>query len=129
MDTNVFVSSFFGGHSRKVVDLWKSGEVALCLSKRIVDEYIEVLRRLGLQNEKELDELLGLFAHGFHVVFTAKTPELYVVEKDPDDNKFIECAAALKADFIITGDKALLEIQDYMAIIIVSPKDFLSSYK
>jgi putative PIN family toxin of toxin-antitoxin system len=129
MDTNVFVSSFFGGHSRKVVDLWKSGEVAFCLSKPIVDEYIEVLRRLGLQNEKELDELLGLFAHGFHVVFTAKTPELYVVEKDPDDNKFIECAAALKADFIITGDKALLEIQDYMAIKIVSPRDFLSSYK
>ena len=51
------------------------------------------------------------------------------VEKEPDDNKFIECAAALKADFIITGDKALLEIQDYMAIKIVSPKDFLSSYK
>jgi putative PIN family toxin of toxin-antitoxin system len=129
MDTNVFVSSFFGGNPRKVVDLWKSGEVALCLSKPIVDEYIEVLRRLGLQNEKELDELLGLFAHGFNVVFTAKTPELYVVEKDPDDNKFIECAAALKADFIITGDRALLEIQDYMAIKIVSPKDFLSSYR
>ncbi len=129
MDTNVFVSSFFGGNPRKVVDLWKSGEVALCLSKPIVDEYIEVLRRLGLQNEKELDELLGLFAHGFHVVFTAKTPELHIVEKDPDDNKFIECAAALKADFIITGDKALLEIQDYMGIKIVSPKDFLSSYK
>lgn len=129
MDTNVFVSSFFGGNPRKVVDLWKSGEVALCLSKSIVDEYIEVLRRLGLQNEKELDELLGLFAHGFHVVFTAKTPELHIVEKDPDDNKFIECAAALKAEFIITGDKALLEIQDYMGIKIVSPKDFLSSYR
>lgn len=129
MDMNVFVSSFFGGNPPKVVDLWKSGEVALCLSKPIVDEYIEVLRRLGLQNEKELDELLGLFAHGFHVVFTAKTPELNVVGKDPDDNKFIECAAALKADFIITSDKALLEIQDYMAIKIVSPKDFLSSYR
>jgi predicted nucleic acid-binding protein len=105
------------------------GEVALCLSKPIVDESIEVLRRLGLQNKKELDELLGLFAHGFNVVFTAKTPELHVVGKDPDDNKFIECAAALKSGFIITGDKALLEIQDYMAIKIVSPKDFLSSYK
>lgn len=129
MDTNVFVSSFFGGNSRKVVDLWKLGEVALCLSKPIVDESIEVLRRLGLRNKKELDELLGLFAHGFNVVFTAKTPELHVVGKDPDDNKFIECAAALKSGFIITGDKALLEIQDYMAIKIVSPKDFLSSYK
>jgi putative PIN family toxin of toxin-antitoxin system len=129
VDTNVFVSSFFGGNPRKVIDLWKSGEVSLCLSKPIVDEYLEVLRRIGLQNEKELDELLGLFAHGFHIVFTAKTPELHVVERDPDDNKFIECAVALKADFIVSGDKALTEIQDYMAIKIVSPKDFLSRYK
>jgi putative PIN family toxin of toxin-antitoxin system len=127
-DTNVFVSSFFGGNPRKIVDLWKTGEITLCLSKPIIDEYIEVLRRLGLQNEKELDELLNLFAHGFNVVFTAKTPVLHVVEKDPDDNKFIECAVALKADFVITGDKALIEIQDYMAIKIVSPKVFLSRY-
>ena len=126
-DTNIFVSSFFGGSPRKVIDLWKSGNVILCLSKSIVDEYIEVLRRLGLQNEKELDELLGLFAHGFHVAFTATTPELHIVEKDPDDNKFFECAVALKAEFIISGDKALTAIEDYMTIKILNPRDFLNS--
>ena len=124
-DTNVFVSSFFGGNPRKVVNLWKTGEVTLCLSRPIIDEYIEVLRRLGLQDEKELGELLGLFARGFHVVFTAKTHELHVVDDDPDDNKFIECAVALKAEYIITGDKALTSIQNYMGINIVSPKDFI----
>ena len=129
VDTNVFVSSFFGGNPRKIIDLWKSGEITLCLSKSIIDEYTEVLRRLGLQNEKELDELLGLFAHGYHVVFTIKTPELHILEKDPDDNKFIECAVALKADFFISGDKALTEIQDYMGIKIVNPKEFLSRCK
>jgi putative PIN family toxin of toxin-antitoxin system len=129
VDTNVFVSSFFGGNPRKIVDLWKTGEIALCLSKPIVDEYIEVLRWLGLQNENELDELLGLFAHGLHVIFTAKTPELHVVERDPGDNKFIECAVALKAEFVITGDKALKAIQEYMNIKVVSPRDFLSNYR
>ena len=124
-DTNVFVSSFFGGNPRKVVNLWKTGEVTLCLSRPIIDEYIEVLRRLGLQDEKELGELLGLFARGFHVVFTAKTHELHVVDDDPDDNKSIECAVALKAEYIITGDKALTSIQNYMGIKIVSPKDFI----
>jgi putative PIN family toxin of toxin-antitoxin system len=128
VDTNVFVSSFFGGNPRKIIDLWKTGEIALCLSKPIVDEYMEVLRRLGLQNENELDELLGLFAQGLHVIFTARTPELHVVEKDPDDNKFIECAVALKAEFVITGDKALKAIQEYMNIKVVSPRDFLSNY-
>jgi len=129
LDTNVFVSSYFGGNPRKVVDLWKTGEVIFCISRPIIDEYIEVLRRLGLQDEKELGELLGLFARGFHVVFTAETPELHIVEDDPDDNKFIECAVALKADFIISGDKALTAIHDYMGIRIVNPKEFITTYK
>lgn len=129
VDTNVFVSSFFGGHPRKIIDLWKTGQISLCLSKDIIDEYVEVLQRLGLQNEKELEELLDLFARGFHVFFTGKTPTLYVVDKDPDDNKFIECAVALKADAVISGDKAVIEIQDYMGIKIYTPKDFLDHFE
>jgi predicted nucleic acid-binding protein len=54
LDTNVFVSSFFGGNPRDIVNLWKAGEITLCLSRAIVDEYLEVLGRLGLQNEREL---------------------------------------------------------------------------
>ena len=125
VDTNVFVSSFFGGNPRKIVDLWKTGEVTLCLSKPIIEEYVEVLRRLGLQDEKELDELLGLFAHGFHVLFSVKTPDLHLVEEDPGDDKFIECAVALKADFVISRVKNLTAIKDYMGIKIVTPKEFL----
>ena len=129
LDTNVFVSSFFGGNPRKIMDLWKTGEITLCLSKPIIDEYVEVLRRLGLQDERELEELLELFARGFHVIFTAKTPQLHVVEEDPDDDKFIECAVALKADCIVSGDKSLTAIEEYMDIKIASPKDFIASYK
>jgi putative PIN family toxin of toxin-antitoxin system len=128
-DTNVFVSSFFGGNPRRIIDLWREGKVTLCLSKPIIEEYIEVLRPLGLQNEEELEELLRLFAHGYNVVFTAKTPKLHVVEKDPEDNKFIECAVALKAGFVISGDKALTPIQDYMGIKIINPQELLSSYE
>jgi hypothetical protein len=40
----------------------------------MIDEYIKVPRRLELKNEKEIGDLLSLFAHGFNVVFTAKTP-------------------------------------------------------
>jgi len=127
VDTNVFISSFFGGNPRKIVDLWKSGQVTLCLSKPIIDEYVAVLQRLGLHNERELSELLSLLAHGFHVLFSARTPTLHVVEEDPDDDKFIECAVALKADFVISGDKALTAIQDYMGRRIVTPRKFLDS--
>jgi putative PIN family toxin of toxin-antitoxin system len=129
LDTNVFVSSFFVGHPREIVNLWKTGEITLCLSKEILDEYVEVLGRLGLQNGKELGELLGLFARGFHVQFTAKTPDLRIVEEDPDDVKLIECAVALNAKVVISGAKALRAIEKYMGIQIVTPREFLETFK
>jgi putative PIN family toxin of toxin-antitoxin system len=49
IDTNVFVSSFFGGNPRKIVDMWKQGKLTLCLSKEIVSEYTTVLDRIGLE--------------------------------------------------------------------------------
>jgi len=128
IDTNIFVSSFFGGNPRKIVDLWKSGQLALCLSKPIVDEYIAVFQHLVLEGEQEISELLGLFAHGVHALFTAKTPELHIVEEDPDDDKFIECAVALKAACIISGDKSLLAVGDYMGIKIMTPREFLDRH-
>lgn len=128
LDTNVFVSSFFGGNPRKIIDLWKTDRIQLCLSKAIVDEYVAVLQRMGLQAEAEMGELLDLFARGFHVVFSARTPQLHVIEKDPDDNKFIECAVALHAAAVVSGDNAVLELQDYMGIKILTPAAFLERF-
>jgi len=129
IDTNVFVSTFFGGKPRKVIDLWKKGEITICLSPPIIEEYINVLRRLGLKEEPEIGELIDLFAKGYHLLFITKTPSLKIARKDPADNKFIECAVALKAEAIITGDKCLKAIKEYMGIKIFSPEDFLSFFR
>lgn len=127
LDTNVFVSSFFGGNPRKIIDMWKSGEVTLGLSSAIIEEYVEVLRRLGMKDDKELVELLGLLARGYHIVFASKTPILHIVRGDPDDDKFIECAVAVKAEMIISGDKRVLALRNYMNIRIVTPREFVES--
>lgn len=127
IDTNVFISSFFGGNPRKVIDLWKAGEITLCLSPGIIEEYLTVLRRMGLEEEREIGELIDLFARGIHLLFTTKTPVLQVVFADPADDKFIECAVALQAGTIITGDKSLMKIGNYMGIKILSPGEFLKS--
>jgi len=39
---------------------------------------------------------------------------------------FIGCAVALKAEFVMTGDKALKVIQEYMNTKMVNPNEFLS---
>ncbi len=89
LDTNVFVSSFFGGVPRQIIDLWKEGRITLCLSQPIVEEYLLVLNRLGLDDQSEIDALTGLFAESYHAVFTANTPDLHIVVDDPDDDKFL----------------------------------------
>ena len=129
IDTNVFVSSFFGGNPKKIIDLWKNEEILLCLSKDILDEYLDVLQRVGLKDENEIEELLSFFAKGFNILFTTNTPKINAVKDDPEDDKFIECAVALKADVIITGDKALKTIGEYMGIKILTPQEFLKTYK
>ena len=129
IDTNIFVSSFFGGNPRRIIDLWKTEKITLCLSNEILDEYIEVLQRIGLQDEDELGELLSLFKRGFNMLFTTKTPKVKVVKNDPDDDKFIECAMALKAEVIVTGDKAIEAVGEYMGIKILTPQRFLKNYE
>ena len=123
VDTNVFVSSFFGGYPRQVIDLWRQGRMTLCLSREIVDEYIRVLQRLGLE-EEELEEILSLFARGFHCLFTSKTPSLRIIDEDPADDKLFECAVALKAEYIISGDAAVVRVENYMGIKVIGPKEF-----
>lgn len=129
IDTNVFVSSFFGGNPKKIIDLWKNERITLCLSNAILDEYVGVLCRVGLKGENELEELLSLFSRGFNILFTTKTPKIKAVANDPDDDKFIECAAALKAEVVVTGDSELLVIKEYMGIKILTPKQFLEKYR
>ena len=55
IDTNIFISSFFNneGNPRKIIDLWKTGQIILCISEKILEEYAEVLIRLGLEKENE----------------------------------------------------------------------------
>jgi len=68
-------------------------------------------------------------SNGYHLSFITKTPSLKIVRKDPADDKFIERAVALKAEAIITGDKGLRAIRDYVGIQILSPEEFLSFFR
>lgn len=125
VDTNVFVSSFFGGIPRTVIDAWKAKKIILCLSEPMVEEYVAVLQRLGVASKPEIEELLQLFAEGHNTLFASKLPKLKIVEKDPDDDKFIECAVALRCRFIVSGDKHLKAVGRYMGIEILSPREFV----
>jgi len=100
----------------------------LCLTQEIIEEYLEVLNLLGLKDENEIRKLTKLFTVGYNSIFSAKTPTVYIVEEDPDDNKFIECAVALDCNIIVSGDNYLKNIKKYIDIEILSPKKFIDVY-
>ncbi|PQJ26861.1 hypothetical protein BSZ35_18190 [Salinibacter sp. 10B] len=126
-DTNVFVSSVFGGLPRQVVGLWFDGRITLCLYEPIVTEYQRVLREIGAVSETEERELIEAFASGEGVLYTGDPPSIGGVSPNPDDDnaervRLLECALELEAERIVSGDSDLLELNSYMGIPILTPK-------
>jgi putative PIN family toxin of toxin-antitoxin system len=126
IDTNVFISSVFGGRPRKVVEQWFQQRVTLCLSEDIFREYQRVLRRIGAVSKAEERDLISAFTSGENVLYVNDPPSVTVVEEDPDDDKFIACALALEAECVVSGDDDLLSLGSYMGISIVTPRSFLA---
>lgn len=129
IDTNVFVSSFLNrkGTPRLIIDLWKTGRVCLCLCAEILTEYLDVLSRFGLPAD-ELKELLDLFKTRQFIDFVVIDNDLHVVEADPADDKFIECALKARAACIVSGDKHLKKLQQYDGTPILSPAEFIARW-
>ena len=125
IDTNVFVSSVFGGLPRQVVGLWFDGRLTLCISEPIVTEYQRVLREIGAVSEAEERALIEAFASGEGVLYTADPPAIEGASPDPDDDRFLECALELEADRVVSGDSDLLELGSYMGIPILTPRELL----
>ena len=125
-DTNIFVSAFVLPGSRADAALMRmvDGIDQLIISKPIVDELLTVL---ACKFARDADELARV------AVFLADLAELVRprgridVLQDEPDNRILECGRTGKANLIVTGDKAMLELGSYRDIRIVSLKYFLES--
>ena len=126
VDTNVLVSALlFGGIPAQLIPLWQRGKIKPLASKEIIDEYLRVFTypRFKL-TEEDVNFLLyhEILPH-FEVIDVESGPR--IIKRDPEDDKFIRCALAGKAKFIISGDHHLLASKTYQKIKILSPADFL----
>lgn len=129
IDTNVFVSSFFGGIPLKVIEYWFSGRLTLCVSKPILKEYFEVLSRFEFDDNSLLYRLMSAFERNFNLLFVNNPKEQLWIKEDPADNKFIACAIALKADYIVSGDAHIRKLKNIGKIKIVSPAEMIEFLK
>ncbi len=108
MDTNVLVQLF--GETRlfrPIADALQQGRLQLAVSNEILLEYEETLTRLSgrarwLMVWRFLEAVSMLHNN---VLYLEPRFQFQVISTDPDDNKFVDCAIAANADFVITNDR------------------------
>lgn len=122
IDTNLFVSSFWGGKPKRLIDLFIKGKIQLLISPQILEEISRVLKEI-LGDDPEISRFIDLISLNSIEIIPNVT--LQVVKEDPSDNKFLECAIAGKADYIISGDSHLLDLKEYQGIPIIRVAEFL----
>lgn len=105
IDTNVLVSAALNREDlqRTVLLLACTKPAHLFVSPLLLDEYAGVLSRPHLQIRRGIRlQLLSLIQNHSHSVSPSRRLE---VCSDPDDNIFLECADAARADYLITGNQ------------------------
>jgi putative PIN family toxin of toxin-antitoxin system len=105
IDTNVVVSAALNpeGLQRTVVLLAMTKPARWYVSDPIVSEYATVLARLELKVRKSMrQQLVQLIRNHTRVVMPSRLPQ---VTSDPNDNIFVECADAARADYLVTGNQ------------------------
>lgn len=124
LDTNVVVSSLWGGPPKRIMEACFACRVKLLISRPILDEYFSVLSRFDLQDE-DADILEALFADRKRTEMLAPEVHIRAIAADPSDNKFLECAVEGRAEYLVSGDKHLLGLKLFRGIPILAPRAFL----
>ena len=126
LDTNVLLQSLpVASAYRPIFDAIRTGRVRLVVSTAILLEYAEILSR----------RTSALVAHNVLALLVgpigAQRQEIHfrfgLITADPDDNKFVDCAIAGNADYIITSDahfNVLAQVK-FPKVRVISAQDFL----
>jgi len=128
LDTNVVVSAaFFGGRPRVVLDAWADGKVEVVVTPSILDEYLRVCDRLRA-SYPDADYQALLFELAAHGILVSDSDEAVGVTSDPDDDKFMACAAEADA-IVVSGDRHLLDVDGWAGVRVMTPSQFLDALR
>ncbi len=126
LDTNCLVQSL-SPHSDYYA-VWESfvnGQNVLCVTTDILFEYAEILPRFF---SKELSEaIVSTIANAPFVVQVSPTYRFNLIQSDPDDNKFVDCAIVAGARYIVSNDHHFNILRDtnFPLVQIIAIRDFI----
>lgn len=104
LDTNILVSACWkpGGLEAQVVEMAIAGQLTACISPQVLAEYRDVLSRKKLASVAErARELLTRLEH---TAVSVESTVRIAISIDDDDNRFLECAEAAQAEYLISGN-------------------------
>ncbi len=125
LDTNVLLISVSDRSPvHWVFKRFLDGEYTLCVTSDILLEYEEILtRHMGAAVS---DFVLQAIENAVNTEWVTKFFHWNLIIADPDDNKFVDCAIACQAKFIVTEDKhfQVLKQVDFPKVEVVSVEQF-----
>jgi putative PIN family toxin of toxin-antitoxin system len=130
LDTNVALSAlvFRAGHVAALRAAWQSGRCVPLATRATAEEFVRVLAypKFRLSVEEQNDLLAEYLPYCKVVALPARAPRVPTC-RDPGDVPFLQLALAGKADYLVTGDKALLGVAGRFPCPIVRPEAFMTA--
>jgi uncharacterized protein len=129
LDSVVLVSAFLtGGLTAELLDQCRE-KAKLYTAEDILQEIRRVLlEKVYIRNRyKYSDTDVEIFVNRYREKSTVvdPLPDIHVIERDPKDDKILACAVAVQADYIVSRDLDLLELEAYQEIQIITPENFI----
>lgn len=103
LDTNILLVSI-SDRSRYhlIFKSFLESRYSICVTTEILNEYGEILGTH--MNESLVSHIFELIDNSSNVILITRYFKFDLIKIDPDDNKFVDCAIASNADFIVTND-------------------------
>jgi len=123
-DTNVWISFLIGRCLSKIKRHISDGSITIITTEQLLLEIKAVTNRekfkkyFPKERVNELIELLETIAEKVEVKPT------HFISRDPKDNFLLDLIDFSKADFLVTGDKDLLEHNPFKTAQILTPNEF-----
>lgn len=104
LDTNCLLMAIPGRSPyHKILEDFFKGEYLLCVSNEVVLEYEEIL--ISKVGAVVANNIINAILASQYTVFINPQNRYHLIESDPDDNKFVDCAINAKAKYIVTQDR------------------------
>lgn len=126
LDTNSLIQCI--SRRSRYHDLWLSlldGRNILCVSTEILEAYSEILERKTSTKFAEL--ALDVITNSPYTLFITPYYHFKLIVADPDDDKFVDCAVAGNAKYIVTEDSHydVLKSLDFPQVDIIKLDDII----